>query len=202
MNPTDASYMYTITVMGPGGVGKSCLTIRLVSGSFVKKYDPTIEDNYKKQMEVDGRAVMLDIMDTAGQEEFTSLRGQYIASGQGFMLVFSVTSESSFLSVDHFHTDVLRTKDTNNFPIILIANKVDRPDKRKVSAEEAQKKAKNWGVKYIETSAKTNQNVLESFQELVRTIDEWRAKNPGKKGDRSDNSGGRAGKKKKRCILQ
>lgn len=61
-----AQNTYIVTIMGPGGVGKSSLTIRFVCGTFVKKYDPTIEDNYKKQLEIDGRAIMLDLMDTAG----------------------------------------------------------------------------------------------------------------------------------------
>jgi len=194
-----AQNTYIVTIMGPGGVGKSSITIRFVCGTFVKKYDPTIEDNYKKQMEVDGRAIMLDLMDTAGQEEFATLRGQYISSGQGFILVFSVISESSFASVDQFRRDILRTKDSRTFPIVLVANKVDcTPEERKVSTEEAAAKAKAWGVKLIETSAKTNLNVTEPFLEIVRTIDDWRNSpdNTGKRNRRGSSSEGR-----KRCVL-
>lgn len=57
---------YKIVVVGSGGVGKSCITVRFVQGKFIKKYDPTIEDFYRKQIDVDGEAVMLDILDTAG----------------------------------------------------------------------------------------------------------------------------------------
>jgi small GTP-binding protein len=66
---------YRIVVVGAGGVGKSALTVRFIQGNFVEKYDPTIEDSYRKLVEVDGNACMLDIMDTAGQEEYSALVG-------------------------------------------------------------------------------------------------------------------------------
>merc|ERR1711924_105017 len=77
---------YRIVVVGAGGVGKSALTVRFIQGNFVEKYDPTIEDSYRKQVAVDGVAVLLDIMDTAGQEEYSALRDQYMKTGQGFIL--------------------------------------------------------------------------------------------------------------------
>lgn len=63
-----------MVMVGGGGVGKSCLTIQFIQNHFVSDYDPTIEDSYRKQLSVDGVAVMADILDTAGQEEFSAMR--------------------------------------------------------------------------------------------------------------------------------
>eukprot|EP00034_Subulatomonas_tetraspora_P001159 GABW01001448.1.p1 GENE.GABW01001448.1~~GABW01001448.1.p1 ORF type:complete len:126 (+),score=14.46 GABW01001448.1:68-445(+) len=87
---------YKIVVVGAGGVGKSALTVRFIQGNFVEKYDPTIEDSYRKQVEIDGTPCMLDILDTAGQEEYSALRDQYMKTGQGFVLVYSITSPTSY----------------------------------------------------------------------------------------------------------
>ena len=87
---------YKIVVLGSGGVGKSALTVQFVQGIFVEKYDPTIEDSYRKQVEVDGQQCMLEILDTAGTEQFTAMRDLYMKNGQGFVLVYSITAQSTF----------------------------------------------------------------------------------------------------------
>ncbi|KAM6225736.1 ras-related protein R-Ras2-like [Porphyrio hochstetteri] len=86
---------YRLVVVGRGGVGKSALTIQFIQSYFVMDYDPTIEDSYTKQCVIDERAARLDILDTAGQEEFGALREQYMRTGEGFLLVFSVTDRGS-----------------------------------------------------------------------------------------------------------
>lgn len=78
----------------PTGVGKSALSLRFVQGDFVQRYDPTIEANYRKQVTVDQDAVMLDILDTAGQEEYSVLREQYMRMGDGFLLVCQIPSKN------------------------------------------------------------------------------------------------------------
>ena len=87
---------YKIVVLGSGGVGKSALTVQFVQGIFVEKYDPTIEDSYRKQVEVDGQQCMLEILDTAGTEQFTAMRDLYMKNGQGFVLAYSITAQSTF----------------------------------------------------------------------------------------------------------
>ncbi|CAO3645292.1 unnamed protein product [Mucor hiemalis] len=84
---------YKLVVLGSGGVGKSALTVQFVQSIFVEKYDPTIEDSYRKQVEVDGLQCMLEILDTAGTEQFTAMRDLYMKNGQGFVLVYSITSQ-------------------------------------------------------------------------------------------------------------
>ena len=85
-----------IVVLGAGGVGKSALVFRLVSGNFIEEYDPTIEEAFRKIVVVDNKKIELDILDTAGQEEFSSMQGTWMKKGDGFLLVYSITSEESF----------------------------------------------------------------------------------------------------------
>jgi len=172
---------YRIVVVGSGGVGKSALTVRFIQGTFVKRYDPTIEDSYRKQVEVDKRACMLDIMDTAGQEEYSALRDQYMKTGEGFVLVYSITTNSSFDAAAKLRTNILRIKeDAGDVPIILVGNKLDLENERVVSTESGRKTAEKWGAGFIETSAKIPKNVNELFYELVQLINKYRAKYPEK----------------------
>lgn len=87
---------YKVVVLGSGGVGKSALTVQFVTGSFIEKYDPTIEDFYRKEIEVDSSPSVLEILDTAGTEQFASMRDLYIKNGQGFILVYSLVNQQSF----------------------------------------------------------------------------------------------------------
>jgi len=188
---------YRIVVVGSGGVGKSALTVRFIQGTFVKRYDPTIEDSYRKQVEVDKRACMLDIMDTAGQEEYSALRDQYMKTGEGFVLVYSITSNSTFDAAAKLRTNILRIKeDAGDVPIMLVGNKLDLETERVVSTDSGRKTAEKWGAGFIETSAKIPKNVNELFYELVQLINKYREKYPEKALHK------RPGKKDvKRCIL-
>merc|ERR1711879_126402 len=166
-------------------------------GNFVEKYDPTIEDSYRKLVEVDAIACMLDIMDTAGQEEYSALRDQYMKTGQGFVLGYSITSTTSFDAASKLRTQILRIKeDSPDIPIMLVGNKLDlADDDRQVTTEQGRGLAQKFGCGFIEASAKTNTNVKEMFFELVRMINKWREKNPMKGGPEKKAKG------KKGCAL-
>uniref|UniRef100_A0A2K6LF52 Ras-related protein Rap-1b n=1 Tax=Rhinopithecus bieti TaxID=61621 RepID=A0A2K6LF52_RHIBE len=84
---------YKLVVLASGGIGKSALTVQFVQGICVEKYDPTIEDSYRKQVEADAQQCMLEILDTAGREQFTAMRDLYMKNGQGFALVYSITCD-------------------------------------------------------------------------------------------------------------
>jgi Ras-related protein Rap-1A len=139
---------YKIVVLGSGGVGKSALTVQFVQGIFVEKYDPTIEDCYRKQVEINGQQCMLEILDTAGtvsfspfflsfiyvfmflticlfKEQFTAMRDLYMKNGQGFILVYSITSQATFNDLSELKDQIMRVKDTTDVPMVLVGNKVD-----------------------------------------------------------------------------
>jgi len=163
---------YKVVLIGDGGVGKSALTIQLTQNHFITDYDPTIENSYRKALDVDGVTCMLDILDTAGQEELSAMRDQYIRSGQGFLIVFSVQSRGSFESIDRFREQILRVKDeANYYPMVVCGNKCDLPlNMREITKEQAENHLRNLGIKYFETSAKEKINVIESFTEVIREI--------------------------------
>lgn len=166
-----AEQTYKIVVVGSGGVGKSCITVRFVQGKFIKKYDPTIEDFYRKQIDVDGEAMMLDILDTAGQEEFSALRDSYMRTGNGFLLVYAVNSSSSFDDCNKLRSQIQRIKEKDSVPLVLVGNKCDvDASEREVTTEEGQKMATTFNCAFLETSAKENINIQEVFTTIVRQV--------------------------------
>ena len=100
-----------IIELSAGGVGKSALTIQLIQNHFVDEYDPTIEDSYRKQVVIDGETCLLDILDTAGQEEYSAMRDQYMRTGEGFLLVFAVNNAKSFEDISQYREQIKRVKD-------------------------------------------------------------------------------------------
>ncbi|TAQ91595.1 hypothetical protein B7494_g108 [Chlorociboria aeruginascens] len=161
---------YKLVVVGGGGVGKSCLTIQLIQSHFVDEYDPTIEDSYRKQCVIDEEVALLDVLDTAGQEEYSAMREQYMRTGEGFLLVYSITSRQSFEEIMTFQQQILRVKDKDYFPIIVVGNKCDLEGERQVSKQEGEALARSFGCKFIETSAKSRINVDNAFYDIVREI--------------------------------
>ncbi|UJR21111.1 hypothetical protein I4U23_024211 [Adineta vaga] len=169
--PPDNAVTYKLVVVGEGGVGKSALTIQFFQKMFVEDYDPTIEDSYIQHVEVDRQVCVLDVLDTAGQEEFSALREQYMRKGDGFLIVYSVIDPNSFKNTRQFYNQILRVKDRKSYPMILVANKIDLVHLRKVSEEEGRELATELQIPYIETSAKVPPvNVDAAFHELVRAI--------------------------------
>lgn len=162
---------YKVVVLGSGGVGKSALTVQFVSGTFMEKYDPTIEDFYRKEIEVDGAPCVLEILDTAGTEQFASMRDLYIKNGQGFVVVYSITSHQTFQDVKTMKEQIIRVKGGyEKIPILLVGNKIDLVHQREVSTVEGMTLAQSWGCPFMETSAKNRCNVNEVFAEVVREM--------------------------------
>ncbi|KAI9362204.1 ras related protein 1b [Pilaira anomala] len=180
---------YKLVVLGSGGVGKSALTVQFVQCIFVEKYDPTIEDSYRKQVEVDGLQCMLEILDTAGTEQFTAMRDLYMKNGQGFVLVYSITSLVTLSDLTEIKDQIIRVKGSDNVPMVLVGNKCDLENERTVSREKGMNLSQQWGGKpFYETSARFKINVDEVFYDVVRQINK---QNPSK--DKT--------KKKFKCLI-
>ena len=147
---------------------QSAITIQFVKSFFFSDYDPTIEDSYVKQCLIDNQIAQLEILDSAGQEEFKPMREQYIRVGEGFLLVFSLTDRHSLEECYKLHRDILRIKDIENVPMLLIGNKLDI---RQIGIDsQARIAAASMQIPYFETSARTRYNIDEIFFELVRMI--------------------------------
>ncbi|CAG8445225.1 17989_t:CDS:2 [Dentiscutata erythropus] len=161
--------LYKIVVLGEGGVGKTSLTIQA--------YDPTIEDSYRKQVIIDELPCVLEIWDTAGQEQYIALRDGWIREGEGFLLVYSITSRSTFERIELLHDQIRRVKDNVPAPVMLVGNKCDKITEREVSREEAMNLARRLKCDFIESSAKANTNVHKAFYGVVRMIRRNREQN-------------------------
>jgi|UniRef100_A0AC35FN21 GTPase KRas protein len=179
---------YKLVVVGDGGVGKSALTIQLIQNQFVEEYDPTIEDSYRKQVLIDGETCLLDILDTAGQEEYSAMRDQYMRTGEGFLLVFALNELKSFENIQHYREQIRRVKDNDDVPMVLVGNKCDLTQ-RATDQRTIQELSRSYGIPYEETSAKTRVGVDDAFHALVREIRKHREKQKDKP------------KRKRRCDI-
>ena len=143
---------YKIVVLGGGSVGKSALTVRLVSNHFLAVYDPTVEESYRTQTTIDGEPAVLEIIDTAGQEEYNAIKDAHIVKGQGFLLVFSLTSRQSFDELEDIHARIYHLKEKDpckdDIPIVIAGNKCDLEAERCVALTEGEDLAKNWRCKF------------------------------------------------------
>jgi small GTP-binding protein len=186
---------YKVVVLGSGGVGKSAITVQFVQGVFVEKYDPTIEDSYRKNVEVDGIQYLLEILDTAGTEQFTAMRDLYMKDGQGFVLVYSIIAQSTFSDLQDIRDQIVRVKDKEDFPSVLVGNKCDLEDQRVITKQDGQNLASKFNnCSFFEASAKNSINIKELFYDLVRQMNNQIAPKSG---------GGAGGKtqKKSKCNL-
>jgi len=160
----------------------------------MSEYDPTIEDSYRKQVQIDEEVCVLDILDTAGQEEYAAMRDQYMNSGEGFLILYAINSRDSFDEVTTFYDQILRVKDKDRVPIVLCGNKCDLESDREVSKTEGEDLSKSFGnIPFFETSALNRINVDEGFSEIVREIKRF--------NNSSDESIKNKEKKKKGCSI-
>ncbi|EDR23686.1 hypothetical protein, conserved [Entamoeba dispar SAW760] len=164
--------LYKLVTLGKNSSGKTSVLIQFVSGHFVTIYDPGIEEAYVKVIQVDNSSIKLEIYDTY-VDEFVALRDQYIKYGDGFVLIYSITSKESFEEIKGIYEEIYRVKhkDKNEpIPIIIVGNKCDLENEREVTKEEGMNYADNINCPFIECSAKTNENINQIFEIITRNI--------------------------------
>lgn len=157
-----------VVVLGVGAVGKSAVTTRFVHDKWAEGYNPTIEDNFRKQLMVGRYSVLFDIIDTAGQEEWQAMRDQWIRSGEAFIIVYAINQAASFNEVNEFFTQIDIVKEDQVCPIIVVANKCDLEVERQVQAKQGKDLADSKGAAFIEASAKTRTHIEEIFLDLAQ----------------------------------
>lgn len=192
---------HKLVVVGSAGVGKSALTIQLVSQHFVEEYDPTLENSFRKRVVIDGEAGVLDILDTAEEQQPSTLVTEYIKHAHGIVLTYSITSRASFNEIQDHRSRVLRLRDDTPTAacvcMVLCGNKCDLADKREVPITEGQALAKQLNCRFVEISAKTGENLSEMFYDLVRDYRKSQANTGATHG--SSKAGKQQGNK--RCSL-
>ncbi|KAJ8096890.1 ras family-domain-containing protein [Lipomyces tetrasporus] len=161
---------YKLVFLGEQSVGKTSLITRFMYDSFDSQYAATIGiDFLSKTMYLEDRTVRLQLWDTAGQERFRSLIPSYIRDSTVAVVVYDVTNRNSFINTSKWIDDV-RAERGNDVIIVLVGNKTDLNDKRQVTSEEGEKKAKEFKVMFIETSAKAGHNVKTLFRRIAQAL--------------------------------
>ncbi|KAK9317102.1 ras family-domain-containing protein [Lipomyces starkeyi] len=161
---------YKLVFLGEQSVGKTSLITRFMYDSFDSQYAATIGiDFLSKTMYLEDRTVRLQLWDTAGQERFRSLIPSYIRDSTVAVVVYDVTNRNSFVNTSKWIDDV-RAERGNDVIIVLVGNKTDLNDKRQVTTEEGEKKAKEFKVMFIETSAKAGHNVKTLFRRIAQAL--------------------------------
>jgi len=159
-----------VILIGDSGVGKSCLLMRFSEDTFNQSFINTVGIDFKiKSIVVDDKIVKLQIYDTAGQERFRTITAAYYRGAQGVMLVYDVTDPSSFRNIRDWVAGMMAHVDPG-CRMIIVGNKCDLDDRREVPEVKGSTLATEFGFKFIETSAKTNLNVEDAFNILVREI--------------------------------
>jgi len=191
---------WRVAVLGDGGVGKTALAVQFTLNCFVETYDPTIEDAYRKQLVVDNRMCFVEVIDTAGQEEYATLRDQWVREGQGFILVYSIASRATFDRLEVFRQAMMKVKKSK--PVfMLVGNKCDKQYEREVSREEGAQLARTFGCEFLETSAKTAYNVERLFTTLVRLLRQTKQSEQITPGPSRPVEGVKEKSKGKKCII-
>jgi len=168
----DSSYeiIFKILIIGDTNVGKSNLLLRYVKNEFAIDMKSTVGVEFgSKILKISDINVKVQIWDTAGQERYRSMTSSYYKGSKGVLIVYDITNKSTFENVDKWIND-FRMKCDDNSSIIIVGNKSDKEDERKVTIEEGEEKAKKYNLAFFETSAKDGKNVEDAFKFLFEKV--------------------------------
>ena len=157
-------------IIGNSGVGKFSLLTRFIDDTFSDRFLSTIGLDFKvKTLDIDSKSCKLQIWDTAGKEKFRNIISSYYRQSQGIMLVYDITDLESFQNLNSWIIEIEKNASKNVYKI-LVGNKCDMEGERKISAEQGKDFASQYGMKFIETSAKESTNISEAFIEMTKEI--------------------------------
>ena len=166
-------YLFRLCLLGEAGVGKTSLLTRFCDNSFKENYNNTIGVDFRVvSLKYNDIISKIHIWDTAGQERFRSLAINYLNNSHGFIFIYDITSKESFNNVETWINLALEKK-APNIANFLVGNKSDREGERKVSAEEGENLAKTKNLFFLETSAKTDNNVQKLFYYFLYKMIEY-----------------------------
>ena len=162
---------FKLLTLGNSKVGKTSFILKYTEDTFTTNTSTTIGIDYKDKYEIlkNNQKVKIAIYDTNGQERFKSLSLNYLKKADGILLFYDITDKESFDSIKEWMQSIYEIKD-NNFPIVLIGNKIDLEDERIVTKEEGESESVKYNIKFYETSCKDNINIKESILFLIYKI--------------------------------
>ncbi|KAJ3380765.1 GTP-binding protein [Lobulomyces angularis] len=181
-----------ICILGSRAVGKSSLTVQFVESTFADSYYPTIENTYTKIIKYKGQEYAAEIVDTAGQDEYSIFNSKHAIGIHGYILAYSISSKQSFEMIKVVREKILNYAGMDWVPIVIVGNKSDLHNSRQVTVKELESLATEWKCSYIETSAKLNQNIIKVFELMINEIE---------KANGGLDGGGSGANKGKECII-
>ena len=163
--------LYKILLLGDSTVGKTCFLLRYVDDSFLDLHVATIGLDYRLKTLIldEQKIVKVQLWDTAGQDKFRAITRNYYKGASGIILIFDVTNVKSYENIKKWINEI-KEEISEKVAIVLIGNKIDNVQERKISKEQGDKLASEIGVKFFETSAKTGEGINESVFFLVKKI--------------------------------
>lgn len=157
-----------LVFLGAAGVGKTAIIQRFLKDTFEPKHRRTVEDLHRKEYVMGDVKVTISIMDTSGSYSFPAMRRLSIQNSDAFALVYAVDDPQSLEAVKSLREEILEVKEDKFTPIVVIGNKIDRQSERQLSSEDVLSTVElDWNHSFMESSAKENINVVESFRELL-----------------------------------
>ena len=169
-NENDNEERINIMTLGNSEVGKTCYILKYTENFFQELYLTTVGIDFKVKTEtINDKQYKLFFYDTTGQEKYKSIALNIIRNAQGIILMYDITNKKSFESIPDWIKSIRDSKG-ENFPMILLGNKLDKEDIRIISEKEGKELADKYGIKFFETSNKTGVNVQESGIALVNEI--------------------------------
>ena len=166
-NEENYEVMFKVVLIGDMKVGKTNIVSRYIKNEFNKDSMSTIGVEFgSKELVIEGHNVKVQIWDTAGQEKYKSITNAYYKGAKGAFVVYDITNKNSFDNADNWLNN-LRASADKKCSIILIGNKSDLENKREVSIEQGEEKAKNSEIAFMETSALSGDNIYKAFEMMI-----------------------------------
>ncbi|KAG8128987.1 hypothetical protein E2320_015760 [Naja naja] len=160
-----------LVFLGAAGVGKTSLIRRFLQNTFEPKHRRTVEELHSKEYEVSGITIKVEILDTSGSYSFPAMRKLSIQNSDAFALVYAVDDAESFERVKTLHEEILELKEDKSPPIVVVGNKAETGGARQVLPEDVLSLVElDWNNRFLEASAKENENVMEVFRELLQQV--------------------------------
>ncbi len=179
---------FKLIIIGTSGSGKTSILKKFADNEFSTSHASTIGVDFRHtEMTINSKIYNVQIWDTAGQDRFKSITRSFYNQADGVIIVYDITNRETFNQVTIWMNDIVRYNQREKLPKILIGNKVDLSSKRKVSYLEGHTLAKKLEIPFVESSAKTNVNILEAFEQIVISMDEIRTNNIKKKEEEEEN---------------
>jgi small GTP-binding protein len=163
-------YLYKLILVGDSYVGKTNILSKYIKNEFNQNTKSTVGVEFgTKILKIEDKIIKAQIWDTAGQERYKSITSTYYKGAKGAFIVYDITNRLSFESVDKWIQDLNLNSD-KNITLLLIGNKIDLEDKRDVTKEEGEEKAKSFGLAFLETSALTGENIDKVFDHMLKEV--------------------------------